>query len=346
MTENTFPSGAVGAEPVPLHVTAPVGVQGLKEQFEAMSEQISVEWIGTLSDVIPREQFHGSVSIEERLVSGEVSQAEVDRAKQYIPNCYVPVAPKAGIRCVEDRNEEGYDDNNPASYQLGPQVQGGIIDVAVASRLTRGTDGGTTVIADIEAAIQEDTGEFTVSTHTDTAHRGDGEMGCGAQKGQAAKLSYYQDAAYMQSIVNLTRTIYDKAARTASSAALAALPHHAADLEAVPDYLSDLAQAGSYVAERTGNNPEARKVVEGTHKAAYVVLNFVEGETLNPGKLNVYTNSKIMSFGLDVWYILKAYPQDEATVLIADAVATLMNLTDGSLEVGLRLPQNQVADTQ
>lgn len=342
MTETVLFPGAPQTESTPhINVTDPHVMQGIKEQFEAMSEQTPIEWIGKLTDLIPAEQFHGSVSVANRLEAGELTQADIDRAKEYVPSCFVPTTKGAGIRCVEDRNEVGYDDANPASYQLGPEIQGGIIDIAVAKRLARGIDGATTVIDDIQTAIEEDSGEFTVSTHTDTAHQGEGEMGCGAQKGQEAKLGYYQDAAHMQSVASVSQTIFEKAARRASEQALATLPRHAANLAAVPGYFTDLAQAGEYVSARTDGNAESHKVVEGVHNAALVILNFdgVSKDTFNPGKLNTYTDDKVKSFGLDVWYILEAYPEDEATILIADAVATLMNLTDGTLEVGLRLPQ-------
>ena len=315
----------------------------LKEQFEAMSERTPIEWIGKLSDLIPVEQFHGTVSIAKRLESDEVTQAAVDRAKEYVVKCYVPVTPGAGIRCVEDRNEVGYDDSDPASYQLGPQIQGGTVDIAVAKRLARGAGGATDVLADIDTAVTEGDDTFLPSTHTDEAHQADGEMGCGAQKGQETKLDYYQDESHMQSIAGVTRTVFDKASRKASEKALGALPQNASELKAVPGYFANLAQAGARVSELNGGNPESRKVVEGAHNAAFVVLNFDRDNrsTLNPGKLNAYTDGEIMSFGLDVWYILDTYPEDEATDLIADAVATLMNLTDGSLEVGLRLPATE-----
>lgn len=340
MSERNPLPGAVQTGPELARVTDLHMMQGIKEQFEVMSEQMPIEWIGKLSDLIPQEQFHGTVSVEQRLAAGEVTQAEVNEAREYILGCFVPVTPGAGIRCVEDRHEVGYDDNNPASYTLGPQIQGGIIDIAVAQRLARGTDGAQTVINDIGVAIDEDDGKFVPSAHTDAAHQGEGEMGCGAQKGQEAKLGYYQDEAHMQSIASVTQTIFEKADKRASEEVLGALPKHAAELAALPGYLANLAQAGSYVAGRAALNPEAHKVVEGVHQAAFVVLNFDEGTTLNPGKLNTHTESKVMAFGLDVWRILEAYPEDEATNLIADAVATLMNLTDGSIEVGLRgLPQ-------
>ena len=316
----------------------------LKEQFEAMSERTPIEWIGKLSDLAPLEQFHGSVSIAKRLESGEVTQAAVDRAKEYVGKCYVPVTAGAGIRCVEDRNEVGYDDSNPSSYQFGPQVQGATVDIAVAKRLARGADGATDVLADIDTAVAESDNTFTPSTHTDEAHQDEGEMGCGAQKGQETKLDYYQDESHMESIAGVTRTIFDKASRKASEKALGALPQSARELKAVPGYFANLAQAGGRVSELNGGNPESRKIVEGAHNAAFVILNFdgSNRSTLSPGKLNTYTDGEVMSFGLDVWYILETYPEDEATDLIADAVATLMNLTDGSLEVGLRLPVGQV----
>lgn len=317
--------------------------QGIKEQFEAMSERTPIEWIGRLSDLVPAEQFHGSVSIAKRLESGEVTQDAVERAKEYTVQCYVPVTEGAGIRCVEDRNELGYDDTNPASYEFGPQIQGATVDIAIAKRLTKGAEGATDVIADIDTAVEDNDGTFTSSTHTDEAHQDEGEMGCGAQKGQEVKLGYYQDDAHMQSVAGVTRTIFDKAARQVSEAALTALPQAAAALAAVPGYFTNLAQAGNRVSELNGHNPESRKVVEGAHNAAFVILNFdgSSRDTFNPGKLNTNTDGEIMSFGLDVWYILETYPEDEATTLIADAVATLMNLTDGSLEVGLRLPTQE-----
>lgn len=325
-------------------LTATNPFQGIKEQFEVMSERTPIEWIGKLSDLIPTEQFHGSISPRSRLESGEITQDQLDRAKEYVGRCYVPATEGTGIRCVEDRNEVGYNDSDPASYQLGPQVQGATVDIAVATRLARGVEGATDVLTDIETAVQESDGTFISSTHTDETHQAEGEMGCGTQKGQETKLGYFQDSTHMQSIEGVTRVIFEKAAQKVSDQALADLPGSAADLASLPGYFENLAGAGIRVSELNGGNPQSRKTVEGVHNAAFVVLN-LDGsnrETLNPGKLNVYTDGEIMSFGLDVWYILDTYPKEVATDLIADAIATLMNLTDGSLEVGLRLPAEEV----
>ncbi|MCA9330921.1 hypothetical protein KC957_02650 [Candidatus Saccharibacteria bacterium] len=318
-------------------------LQGIKEQFEAMSERTPIEWIGKLTDLIPAEQFHGSISPGSRLEAGDITQEQLTRAKEYVGRCYVPTTEGTGIRCVEDRNEVGYNDSDPASYQLGPQIQGATVDIAIATRLARGIEGATDVLADIETAVEENDGTFISSTHTDEAHQAEGEMGCGAQKGQEIKLGYFQDPAHMQSIEGVTRVVFEKAARKVSDQALADLPGSAAGLASLSGYFENLAGAGSRVSELNGGNQQSRKTVEGVHNAAFVVLNLdgSNSETLNPGKLNVYTDGEIMSFGLDVWYILDTYPEEVATDLIADAIATLMNLTDGSLEVGLRLPAEE-----
>jgi hypothetical protein len=303
-----------------------------------MSQQTPIEWIGTLTDLIPAEYFHGTVSPKSRLESGEITAQQIADAKEYQTLCYVPVTEGAGIRCVEDREEQDFDDSNPASYQLGPQVQGATIDIAAAKRLVRGIEDGATLEADIDTEISEHSARFTPSAHTDEAHQADGEMGCGAQKGQETKLGYYQDE-HMAGIAGVVRVLHDKAGKVVPAGVLESLPASAAKLSSVStEYYANKPTAARYIQAQLAGNPESHKVVRGQHNAGMVVLNFDSDWTLSPGKLNMHTDGQVMSFGLDVWYLFEEYPEDEAAGLLADAIATLMNLTDGSLEVGLRLP--------
>lgn len=311
----------------------------IKEQFEAMSTEGKIEFIGKLTDLAAPDQFHGSVSPAGRLNSAELTTSDIATAKEYVSLCYVPVTEGKGLRCVEDREESTYDDSDPQSYELGPQVQGATIDIAAAKRLARGISDGNTLEEDVDTEIAEHSSRFTPSAHTDELNQDDGAMGCGAQKGQETKLGYYQDEAHMKSIAAITEVLFEKAGRTAPVDVLSALPKGAADLaSAAPKYYAGKPHATAYIQGHLGNNPESHKVVRGQHNAVMVIINLVPGTTLNTGKLNARTDGKAMSFGLDAWYVLEEYPEDEAAVILADAVATLMNLTDGSLEVGLRLP--------
>lgn len=308
----------------------------LKGEFEHMSEEATIINLGKLSDLMPRESFKGSISVQERLARGVASPEGLVTANEALHKSYVPAIAGASVRCVDGRANATYDDNDIKSYKLGPQVQGGTPDIAVARRLRIGVDTGVTLEADVDNVTSIDS-KFLPAGHTDD-HVAEGEYGCGALKGQEVKLGYYADQ--IEAINAVTKAIIEMDGKTLPVDFAETLATNASDLQDVAsEYFAGKPDILNYL---TKFNSEAKRTKRGQHNEFKVVLNFVRDTTLNSGKLNNLTGGEYNAFNLDVWYVLDTYGED-APYIIADALATLMNLTDGSLDVEARLPAENAA---
>lgn len=312
--------------------------EGVREEVEIMSEQEGkLVYLGKLRDLLPAEYFDGSISADSRTAENSFTPEELTDAKERLVTTYVPVTKGANVRCMEDRNVVGYDDGDPKSYELGPQIQGGTIDIAVATHaLADGVGENDTLESDIDETVAEANTDFAPAGHTDESHTDLGEMGCGAQKGQETKLDYYLDAAKMGAIKKVVGAVYNAVGATLPETALANLPQNAGKLKGVAQsYFKDIATALDHLVQQ--HNPRAKEVVQGKHNGVMAVINMVPGTTINTGKFNAVTDGRIMAFGMDGWYALETY-KEKAPYLFADFLATGMNLTDGSPDVFLRLP--------
>lgn len=309
----------------------------LTEALENLSmTEAEIQVLGRLDSLLPKEMFHGSVSLDARIENGEITRQEHEESIETISKCYVPVTAGAALRCVDGRGLLGFDAENPADYEVGPQIQGGSVDIAVAKRLTKGVESGVSLKDDVKEELEANY-PAAPGAHTSVGHENTCD-GCGACKGQKAKLEYYQDPAYAAGIQNIVGVLYKTDGQEVPQDLLVDLPKNAANLSGVADeYYADLPQIIEYMTELRGDVKNIKQVLEGVHNEGRVILNFDRNSTLHNSKVNHLTGSKINAFGLDVGYILDQYPQ-EAPVILADAVATLMNLTDGSIEVAVRLP--------
>ncbi len=313
-----------------------------KQEIEIMSEQeAKMVVVAKMNKLLPESKFQGLISVTERIKKGEATAEGITQARTFVEKSYVSVTKGAGLRCVDGRGEEGYDDNDPAWYELGPQIQGATVDVAVARRLRQGVSSGSeTLQADVAKTVQETTNDFAPSAHTDDHEHEAGKCGCGAINGQETKLDYYLDPEVAAAIPGVVGAIYGLADKELPGNALADLVENATALKGIKaDYFGNKPDAFTYLGEF---NQNAKKVVTGKHNEFELVLNFVSGTTLNSGKLNTLTNGEYNAFGLDVWYILENFG-DDAPYILADALATVLNLTDGSLDVRARVANEQFA---
>lgn len=308
----------------------------LNDQLEVMSmANGELRYVGTLDQLIPKEFFRGTISLRKRLESGEITQEQHEASLGIIEKCYVPLYPGAALRCVDGRGEEDFDINDPEALKIGPQIQGQTTDIAIARRLRQGVSEGDTLKQDVQEEA-ETSHPFAPSGHTAVGHDKPGDYGCGAIKGEEEKTEYYTEAPILEATEGVVGAIFQADGKKLPKDSFDELPKNAKDLlnfhktyfEGKPEILDFL----------TTFNAKAKQVLAGKHNEGRLILNFVRGDSLHPGKVNHMTDGLINAFGLDVGYIFDEYPED-APILLAAAVATVMNLTDGSLEVYFRLPK-------
>lgn len=333
MPEHTPPLFDLNVETGSDHLLTDPFVQ-LKGEFEVMSQEAKVVSLGKLSDLLPDVTFRGNISITRRLETGSATIEGLAQANEALHKSYVPTTPGASLRCVDGRGILGYDDEDPKSYEVGPQVQGGTPDIAVARRLRKGVDVDAKLESDIDELVSNTSQKYLPSGHTDD-HTPDGEFGCGALKGQEVKLGYYEDAGLVDAISGVTGAVMDLAGKKLHDNFAETLQQNAKALSEISNsYFAGKPDILEYLEKF---NKDAKRVKTGNHNEFKVVLNFVHGTTLNSGKMNMLTDGEYNAFGLDVWYIMENFG-DDAPFILADALATLINLTDGSLEVEARLP--------
>lgn len=284
-------------------------------------------------------QKEGSISLARRLTSGEVTNSDLVEAVDNLRSSYVKAAEGASKRCVDGRRRVGYNDNDPADYllPLGPQVQGGTINEAVAERIDRGFEVGATLVDDVKLSIQNRSSRFAPGGHTDE-HATEDKSGCGAKDGQERKWQMLQDPEKHAYVESATKTLMEMGGLEFTAENTRHQQQQAAILlEHKDEYLSKPEPVFEVLRE---SNPEAVENLAGSHKEGIVVLNFVKDTTLHTSHYSTLSDGKIDAFGLDVWNIAEEHGSDAAQYLIQDAIQTLMDLTDGSLLVVVRLPKD------
>ena len=254
---------------------------------------------------------------------------------------YVPVDPRAKTRCIDGRHDPALDEN-----ALGPQVPGGAPGSALAYRLgvdkddlTRGTFTGDAEMM-IEAYLRLG---LSPGGHRDDAE-GDG-VGCGAIDGLQSVLDCMTNPRLVEDHKRLVKTILD------------------ADF--TRDHYLRVMGAGLVLQSRSvgyfhGRGeildllermaPGSVSMLEGYHREALVVVNMVEGTTLASNRF-ARDHGGAQAFGYDLWrsrqlvgalFPLPSQQLDRERFIHARVmltIATLMALTDGSLQVLVRLPQ-------
>lgn len=255
---------------------------------------------------------------------------------------YVPVDPRARTRCIDGRHDPALDEAN-----LGPQVPGGAPGSALAYRLgvdkddlTRGTFTGDAEMM-IEAYLRLG---LSPGGHRDDAAAGEG-VGCGAIDGLQSVLDCMTDPRLVEDHKRLVKTILD---------------HHFNR-----DHYLRILGAGLVLQSRAEGYfhgrgdildllerkaPGSISMLEGHHREVLVVVNVVDGTTLASNRFAA-DHDGWQAFGYDLWrsrqlvqslFPLPTQQVDRERFIHARVmltIATLMALTDGSLEVVLRLPE-------
>jgi hypothetical protein len=295
-----------------------------------------------------QELWTGGISLAARLkpnytpAANRLTMDEVRSRVSALGQFFVPTRRGAGVRCIDGSTLLGYDDMDPRWFarSLGPQVQGGTLGEAVAWRMWHGVENGEEVsfLKDLQKVAELPT-RYGVGAHTDDHANADAKSaaeksGCGQYDGQARKLPLYGQAAPSDLMVSTAATLLDLANIQANPKSFERLQTSARDLLRRTAYFASAHEA---IAEIHKLNPEGLEKVVRPHNEVSLTVNFVPGTTFHRDHYNAGTDSKIQNFGLDAWYIVEKYGE-AGYALVVDAVATAMDLTDGSLLLFARLP--------
>jgi hypothetical protein len=108
----------------------------------------------------------------------------------------------------------------------------------------------------------------------------------------------------------------------------------AKELERRPGYFP---APQAFLSKLRGLNQNGVEELVRPHAEVSLTINYVRDTTFHRDHYNAATDSTIQNFNLDAWNIVDEYG-DEGYALVADAVATAMDLTDGTLRLFVRLP--------
>lgn len=291
------------------------------------------------------------ISLKTRIQKKEITSEQVEENISHLGEYFIPTTPGARKRCVDGSTSAGYDDTDPRlfSQPLGPQIQGGSLDEAVAQRLIKGfapSEQAVTFLDDLRvvAANRPKASIYTEGGHTDDKVEADQQQtavktGCGALDGQTRKLQRYTEPETAAVISGTAASVLSLANIQPAPDSFENLQVRIAELASRPGYFQ--ARPHDVLQVLKGLNPTGIEKVVRPHAEVSVTINFVPNTTFHRDHYNARTDSLIQNFNLDAWAIIEEYGEEYGYALVADAVATLMDLTDGSLRLLARLPHEQ-----
>lgn len=331
---------------LPAEETVGLSVEYLEEAKRSLMELSETEGhlvdLGTLSGGKNEHlwnQGEKAISLARRKASGEVTPDEEAAAATRLPKYFVPVSKGARKRCVDGSSAEGYDDDDPRSYgnPLGPQIQGGTADEAFAFRLTQPAEEAATatLLDDIETVASDVKSDFAIGDHTDD-HATHENCGCGAIMGFKRKLTMYSNPEAAPVVRGTADTLLGFAQITPAPDAFDGIQATAQVLAQNENYFPPSTQ--DVLKKLVELNPDALEKLIRPHGEISATINFVRGTTFHRDSYNAATGRKLQNFNLDAWDIIDEYG-DKGYALVVDAVETLMDLTDGTLRLFVRLPR-------
>lgn len=310
-----------------------------QEQQEMSAEQGHLISLGALRGDTPPEHWNGTISLASRLESGELNRGQVDAAHAKLPRFFTKAKIGAPKRCGDGRTIEGFDplDSEWQARGLGVQIFGGTGGDATGIRLAKGYADGATFAGDVETTAKDHKSDFAPGDHTDSNAEGE-KTGCGAIDGQIRKNEIYINPEQSQTLQTILTFVYDKAELPLPLDLFRKLKQNAQSVnDRATEYFADKHLALGAIEEQS---PEGIEPLTGKHKETSLTLNFVEGTTFDRDNYNTETGGETQNFNVDVWAIIKEHGEDAAYVL-ADMIATALDLTDGTIEVFARVSSEQ-----
>lgn len=292
-----------------------------------MSDLVTTQSLGKLTE----KKWPGKLSLGEKIVDSATLCSELDKY-------FVAASGQAKLRCIDGRYDPKLDERN-----LGPQEPGGSLGTAFAYHLidtnnllqtTFYTDAETVIALCLKLGLAP-------GDHRDN-HAHDHGFGCGAIDNIEAVLQDMTDSQLVDDHQRLVSTIlgekysHDEYLHILGAALL--LRSSSSKYFAQSDQTAELLEQKS---------PGSISVLEGDHEEGLLVMNFIPHTTLATNRFAI-DHGGLQAFGYDMWYTEQVadtlFPSDDqekqrtrfvmARMMIA--VATLMVLTDGSLEVLVR----------
>ena len=310
----------------------------------------------------------GAISLEQRLANDPdfAQRVEVALKPETIEPYYVQADLDARTRCIDGRLLEGWMESLELQKRdLGPQVPGGAATMALAMRLVDGMDltSHTTLASDIDDSISLLVSHgLSFGGHIDD-HAGEGKTGCGAIDQLKPILEKFQQPETSFQMRGLVSALMGEAYDTDLYNSIIGELQNVWALQSIYLAQNDQGQFEYNIhaidalrKNATDENPVAKLV--GAHNEVGLVINRVPHTTFNRDKYNSDHNSEIQLFNYDIWYseqlAATLYPVSGAmkladrqvniqkqvkflTVRSMLAVATAMQLTDGSVDLLLRL---------
>lgn len=300
-----------------------------------MDDDISLTKLVQLGRLSER-RWPGHLSVQDRFVDLQRIIAELE-------NYYVPTKPDAKTRCIDGRHDPELDEAN-----LGPQVPAGAPGAALAYRLGVDKDDLTrgTFLNDVDAMIDAylRTGLSPGGHRDDRGH--EGVVGCGAIDSAQNILDYMTNSDLVEDHKRLVKLLL-------------------ADEFNRDNYLRVLgaglvleSRSNGYFAERgqiidllEQKCPGSVSTLKGDHNEGIVIVNFVPDTTLASNRFA--DTFGIQAFGYDIWRskqlaeALLPMPSQQLdrarfiTARVMLSIATLMALTDGSLQLLARVQSDE-----
>lgn len=308
----------------------------VKQDQEKSLEQGKIVPLGILRQNTEPAHWTGAITLDGRIERGELTQAEVDTQHQKLNHFFVDANFGSPKRCGDGRPIEGYSPTSIDWYNKsrGAQIFGGTGGDAIGLRLAKGFTDGSSFSSDVAITSSVFSTDFAPGDHIDDHAEGQ-KTGCGAIDGQARKNDIFSDSEKFQTIETVLTFLYEKAGMSLSKEFFYKLKQNAESLhENSQSYFSDMHTAQTEISKISPNGIE--KLI-GKHNETSLTLNFVEGTTFDRDRYGYDTDGKIQNFNIDVWSILKEHKKDAGSVL-ADQIATALDLTDGSIELFVRIP--------
>lgn len=280
----------------------------------------------------------GASSLRKRIDSGELSDDAVRAEIAYSETCFITIQTGARKRCVEDRTEAEFTDTPEYAALLGPQLQGGTPDEAVAYRLTHEPGATTTLADDIRLVMSKQASQYRPGAHRGSRQEA-GKTDCGSVDNMDTKLDLIAaepSASVVVAIVSALMAL-NTTERAPAADAFERLQDAVRVLRNNDSYFASKAQAQEIV---EAENPNGVVDVIGEHKQIALIVNMVPGTTLHTSRFNQHNDATMTLHNLDLWNIFAEYAPDEQLALCAQAVATLMKITDGSLYLAVRTPES------
>ncbi len=303
------------------------------ELFEAEKNMAQILDLGALSGHI----WPGKVSAKQ-------SRVDIPSLMETIDSYYVATQPSAKTRCIDGRHDPKFDEAN-----LGAQVPGGAPGAALAYRLGIDKDDLTrgTFYNDAEVMIESYLRlGFSPGGHRDDSSTGE-VVGCGAIDGMDAILANLTDFSLVEDQKRLVKTLLgsdfdrDNYLRVLGAGLVLRSRSHG--------YFAGRGEILDLLEKKA---PNSVSVLEGHHKEALVLVNFVPNTTFSSNRF-ADEHDGMQAFGYDLWrskqlarslFPLPSQDVDRQRFVMARVmitVATLMTLTDGSQRMLIRLPAGE-----